>query len=425
MRVHKSFSDAVRVWFIASVVLCSFAFMPYAGAAGQETAFRVIAWGDLLAGEYTGKTATAPANEAEMAAYLQKRENAPANPLLDGQNVAIAGFVVPLERTEDSALREFLLVPYFGACIHVPPPPQNQIIHVVLEPPARNVQSMDNVVVSGTLELQGSVTDMGNTAYTMKALKLVKNSPVPFWQTGLAVGLTLLCGISVCLGWIGPFARMRLTPTLSGLGTGFAAGVMACLGIVAIGGFTVQYTSFFAVGAAFMALVHWLAHAKNGHCDASHALPGQRGLGVPLAIAMHNIPECFIVLSTSLMDTRLGLVLAGAMIAHNLPLGISLGLASAGTVNARKGRVIKWFYAALAGLIPPVMAMVIFFYMRSLFSQETIRGIFACAGGALVFIALKELLPLACSFGKRPAVVASFAVGAVFFYTLLLFFYIV
>ena len=399
--------------------------MQCAGAAGQETAFRAIVWEELLAEEYRGNTtAMVPATEAEMAAYLQKRQNAPGNVLLDGQSVSIPGYVVPLERTEDSALREFLLVPFFGACIHVPPPPQNQIIHVVLDPPAKNVQSMDNVVVSGTLGLQGSVTDMGSTAYTMQAIKLAQNSPVSLWQTTLAMGLALLCGLSVCLGWVGPFAGMRLDPAFTGLGTGFAAGIMACLGIVAIGSFTVQYISFFAVGAAFMALVHWLAHNRHGHCGASHALSGQGGLGVPLAIAMHNIPECFIVLSTSLMDTRLGLVLAGAMMAHNLPLGISLGLASSGWGQTGKSRAKGWFYAALAGLMPPIVAMATFFCMRPFFSQEAIRAIFACAGGALVFIALKELLPMAFAFGKKPAILVSFAVGAVFLYIVLLLFYI-
>ncbi len=48
---------------------------------------------------------------------------------LNGSKVKIPGFVIPLEG-DDKAVTEFLLVPYFGACIHVPPPPPNQIIYV-------------------------------------------------------------------------------------------------------------------------------------------------------------------------------------------------------------------------------------------------------------------------------------------------------
>ncbi len=50
-------------------------------------------------------------------------------PELDGQRVKIPAYVVPLDGDRQS-LTELLLVPYFGACVHVPPPPPNQIIHI-------------------------------------------------------------------------------------------------------------------------------------------------------------------------------------------------------------------------------------------------------------------------------------------------------
>lgn len=49
---------------------------------------------------------------------------------LNKQSVSLSGFVVPLEMDDESIITEFFLVPYFGACIHVPPPPPNQIIYV-------------------------------------------------------------------------------------------------------------------------------------------------------------------------------------------------------------------------------------------------------------------------------------------------------
>jgi len=48
---------------------------------------------------------------------------------LNGQRVSIPGYLLPLE-VSATKVTEFLLVPYIGACIHVPPPPQNQIIYV-------------------------------------------------------------------------------------------------------------------------------------------------------------------------------------------------------------------------------------------------------------------------------------------------------
>ena len=51
-------------------------------------------------------------------------------PEMNGQAVRIPGFIVPLEFNDDEDVTQFFLVPFFGACIHVPPPPPNQIILV-------------------------------------------------------------------------------------------------------------------------------------------------------------------------------------------------------------------------------------------------------------------------------------------------------
>ena len=53
-----------------------------------------------------------------------------ANKSLDGATVRLPGFIIPLDARRDGVLDEFLLVPYFGACIHVPPPPPNQLVYV-------------------------------------------------------------------------------------------------------------------------------------------------------------------------------------------------------------------------------------------------------------------------------------------------------
>jgi len=55
-----------------------------------------------------------------------------ANQALDGKPVRIPGYLLPLE-FDDGKVTEFLLVPYVGACIHTPPPPPNQIVHVKTE----------------------------------------------------------------------------------------------------------------------------------------------------------------------------------------------------------------------------------------------------------------------------------------------------
>ena len=98
---------------------------------------------------------------------------APANETLNRTKIRIPGFLVPLE-WGDKTLKEFLLVPYFGACIHSPPPPANQIIHVVADPPAKGVKAMEAVWVEGTLEIALADTDMGRSSYRMQARSVTR-----------------------------------------------------------------------------------------------------------------------------------------------------------------------------------------------------------------------------------------------------------
>lgn len=95
--------------------------------------------------------------------------NAPVVPEMDGQNIKLPGFVVPLE-LENRTIREFLLVPYFGACIHVPPPPTNQVVYVQspTEQPYQGAQ-FDTVWVSGTLRVEQFSSELGDAGYRLEA----------------------------------------------------------------------------------------------------------------------------------------------------------------------------------------------------------------------------------------------------------------
>ena len=96
---------------------------------------------------------------------------APVVERLDGQRIRIPGFVVPLEG-DGTHIYEFLLVPYFGACIHVPPPPANQLIHVMPdeEIPAR--WNMVPVWVSGVLTVARYDSEMGVSGYQMRGIRV-------------------------------------------------------------------------------------------------------------------------------------------------------------------------------------------------------------------------------------------------------------
>jgi hypothetical protein len=95
-----------------------------------------------------------------------------ANPELDGVRVKVPGFVVPLERAKDGLLSDFFLVPYFGACIHVPPPPPNQIVYVRMRSGAGLRSIEDAMWVTGTLHIASKTTSLGAASYTLDGEKL-------------------------------------------------------------------------------------------------------------------------------------------------------------------------------------------------------------------------------------------------------------
>ncbi len=81
----------------------------------------------------------------------------------------IPGFVVPLKTTQDMRILEFFLVPYYGACIHVPPPPPNQIIHVKYEEGFTLEALYDPVWIEGKLVIDRTENDIGTSSYSMVA----------------------------------------------------------------------------------------------------------------------------------------------------------------------------------------------------------------------------------------------------------------
>ncbi|WP_418314805.1 DUF3299 domain-containing protein [Piscinibacter sakaiensis] len=112
-----------------------------------------------------------PRSQELMRKMRESWDNAPTNAKMDGAAVKLAGYVVPLEESK-AGLKEFLLVPYFGACIHSPPPPANQIIHVLANPPLKGVNSMDAVWASGVVNTQRQNSEMGVSGYQMKAARV-------------------------------------------------------------------------------------------------------------------------------------------------------------------------------------------------------------------------------------------------------------
>ena len=111
-------------------------------------------------------------NQSEEDAYQQALVSTDVNENLDGAMIRIPGFVVPLEFDEEQTISQFFLVPYFGACLHMPPPPPNQIILVNAPKGIQMSALYDPFWIEGQLSTSFQENDMATSAYAMQLQRI-------------------------------------------------------------------------------------------------------------------------------------------------------------------------------------------------------------------------------------------------------------
>jgi len=165
---HPGESTARRPWPALATLLFIWALLiALPGRADDAaTAVRQITWDDLLPEGWVPPSVsvdhffdTAPPQATAMA-------DAPVVVELDGQRVRLPGYLVPIT-LEGEKLKDFLMVPYFGACIHVPPPPPNQVVFVSLPEAVAVDDPYGPHWVTGVLSTAASSTELAEAAYTL------------------------------------------------------------------------------------------------------------------------------------------------------------------------------------------------------------------------------------------------------------------
>lgn len=141
-----------------------------AGTSLAEDTWRELDWLELMPEEDLRLLENLPQVEHEgngPAALPDEILTGRVVPEMDGTRARIPGFVVPLKTVGNQRIVEFFLVPYYGACIHVPPPPPNQIIHVTYKPGFILNALYEPVWVQGTLKTESVENDIGAASYTL------------------------------------------------------------------------------------------------------------------------------------------------------------------------------------------------------------------------------------------------------------------
>jgi hypothetical protein len=141
--------------------------VPRSAAAG---AVIDLEWEDLLPEGQTSIPSSLqgviPHDPSDMAA--QQPASTGVRTDWNGKIVRLPGFVVPLD-FDGAEVTAFILVPFVGACVHVPPPPANQLVLVTTERPYASKSMFEPVHVTGMLGTAYMTTELAAVGYAMSA----------------------------------------------------------------------------------------------------------------------------------------------------------------------------------------------------------------------------------------------------------------
>ncbi len=151
---------------------------PPVQAPVDEARVMELEWQDLLPEDerkdYNAgpPTATHDYLSGESGLAAQQVMNFNVNSKLDHKQVKLPGFIVPLELDDNGKVTEFFLVPYFGSCLQVPPPPANQMVYVTLKEGVQLDSMYAAFWVTGKMSARGKSTRLGAAAYGIAATRL-------------------------------------------------------------------------------------------------------------------------------------------------------------------------------------------------------------------------------------------------------------
>lgn len=143
------------------------ALLALAGGAGSSEQLRAIEWLELIPPEEL-KAMQEAAPILHFGGPAQQFQSFTTVDKMEGVRGKLPGFPVPIGTADDGKAIDFFLVPYFGACLHMPPPPPNQIVYVKPAAPVDLGSGWDPVWVIGTLRTTLTQNEVATASYTME-----------------------------------------------------------------------------------------------------------------------------------------------------------------------------------------------------------------------------------------------------------------
>jgi len=247
----------------------------------------------------------------------------------------------------------------------------------------------------------------------------------------VALGLSLVGGLSTSLGAL--FVVLSETPNMKMLGLlqGFASGLMLSISFLDLAHNAINSIGFFKANLWFFGGVIFFAcitkfipeptlgpstdgkrRKKNGDEGGKDMMKKHRkqvlysGLITAIGISLHNFPEGMAVFLGSIKGMRVGVNLALAIALHNIPEGVAVALP---IYFATESKWQAFKLATLSGLAEPLGVIIVAYLFPRSLSPEILEGLLGAVGGIMAFLTLHEMLPLAFDYaGQKQAVKAVF-----------------
>ncbi len=154
-------------------ILAALTVLPFCGARAFAETIITLDWADLASEDQISIPYSLRAEIDHTTAPMSRQQPPSAGVRTDwnGQTVRMRGFVVPIDFT-GSGVTAFILVPFVGACVHVPPPPANQLVFVTTDTPFESSGLFEAVYVTGKFGVSSLTTDFADVGYAMAADKI-------------------------------------------------------------------------------------------------------------------------------------------------------------------------------------------------------------------------------------------------------------
>ena len=241
----------------------------------------------------------------------------------------------------------------------------------------------------------------------------------------IALGVCAAAALSTVLGSLFVLFSKEPSPRLLAFGLAFAGGAMVYVSLVEIfwkadqafsqihdakTAYVYATLSFFA-GALLLILLDRSVPNPHGAISSGNGDQAQIkrvGLLAAFAITAHNLPEGLATFLATLDNPVVGVPLAGAIAIHNIPEGVSIAIPVYYATGSRKKALLATCLSACA---EPAGALIGYAVLAPFLTPTVFAVVFGMIAGAMVFLALDELLPTAKRYAKGHETVYGIVTG--------------